>query len=143
MDRKIVSDICPEGGLVRIDDLRTHVFKSDFGKVAVMCCHDLNIFSNRGSNNIGEERMGIKDDFRGLLREESPRYVLQVPHTTDSHRIWYNAWKGMERHLPSVAGYAGAGRYYREGGERESLDVVLANTKNTGALDFIAAIGRS
>ncbi len=126
-----------EGSLTRVSDLSSHFLDSDFGKVAILGCHDLNIFNNRGFERAGEWRRGIKSDFKELIREAQPEYVLQHPHVTDTHKIWHNAWCGLERLLPSLNAYAGAGRYFKNGQERETLSKTLEKTKHGETIDFI------
>ena len=100
-------------GLVRIADLKKHFLNlSDVGKVMLLGCHDLSMFNNRNMENTGRWRKGIKMNFRRLSQEEKPVVVLHHPHTTVKVTTWRNSWSTLEREVPTVKKYAGAGRYY-------------------------------
>lgn len=130
-----------EKGLVRIDDLHTHFFDSDFGKVVILGCHDLTIFNPRSDATAKGWRKKVKDEFKDLAKKENPLIVLQHPHTTDSERIWVAAWNRLRRLLPTVKEYASAGRYFNEGKAcRSELIDVLAKTKCGNTLDFVVRI---
>ncbi len=126
-----------EDSLIRIPGLQSHFIQSDFGKIMVLGCHDLSVFNNRGMERAGEWRRSIKAGLRELARKEEPVIVLQHPHVTDTHKTWYNSWTNLERLTPSVKEYAGAGRYYREGGARADLNEVLEKTRKGNTVDFI------
>jgi len=131
-----------QSGLVRISDLKTHFFDlDDTEKIMILGCHDLSIFNNRGYAVAGRWRHEIINEFRKLAKEEKPKYVLHHPHTTVKRRTWLNAWSFLAKTLPSVEGYAGAGRYNepdRERSECDALDEVLQSTKCSNTMDFIA-----
>lgn len=127
-----------ERGLIRISDLGTHFFDLDFGKVMILGCHDLIIFSNRNWKRTKGWRKQLKINFRDLARRKNPKIVLHHPHTTDSTRTWATAWGVLKIMVPSVKKYASAGRYYNPDGEQRSdLDEVLEKTKSADTLDFI------
>lgn len=126
-----------EKTLIRIPDLNTHFFSSEYGKVMILGCHDLTMFNDRNLKNTGEWRKNIKEKFRELARREKPIYVLQHPHTTTKVKTWYNCWKKLEEILPSVKEYAGCGRYYEEDSKKDKIEDVLKKTKKGSTIDFI------
>lgn len=127
-----------EDGLVRIKDLSTHFVDLSFGKVLILGCHDLNIFSRRGKKTTKTKwRKDIRSSFYRLIKKEKPGIVLHHPHTTDSSRIWTPAWNELEQSTDSIHNYLGAGVYYNENGERSSLHEVLGKTKKGQSIDFI------
>jgi len=126
-----------EKGLVRISDSRTHFLELEgVGRVMVLGCHDLIVYSPRSKNAKGW-RASINREFRQAAKEQRPTTVLQHPHTTDSIRTWAAAWSGLTRALPTVKTYASAGRYYNAEGERSRLIDVLSRTKRGSTLDFV------
>lgn len=130
-------------GLVRIVDLRKHFLNlSDVGKVMLLGCHDLSMFNNRNMENTGRWRKGIKMDFRRLSKKEKPVIVLHHPHTTVKVTTWRNSWRTLEREVPTVKKYAGAGRYYepdRRKSKYDPLNDVLKSTKKVPTIDFISS----
>ena len=130
-----------ENGLVRIQDLSTHFVKVPFGKIMILGCHDLNIFSPRGrAVTKSEWRRKLREEFYDIVKKENPSVVLHHPHTTDSSRIWTAAWHELVRIVPSVRKYIGAGRYFNKDGERSNLYRVLSKTKCGDVIDFIVNI---
>lgn len=131
-----------ENGLIRFQDLETHFIDLPSGKVMILGCHDLNIFSLRGAAVTRNEwRIQTREDFYRLSKTEMPAVVLHHPHTTDSSRIWTAAWNELNRSLPSVEWYLSAGRYYNNGeGQRSHIDDVRQKTKNGHTIDFIVWI---
>jgi len=127
-----------QDGLVRISDIGSHFVDSHFGKVLILGCHDLIVFSPRGRavTKAGWRRK-IRSDFYSMLRREEPTTVLHHPHTTDSSFTWLNAWNEVFRAAPTILRYIGAGRYHRPDGERSSLDEVLMRTKHGPTVDCI------
>ena len=127
-----------EDGLIRTPDLSTHFINLPFGKIMVLGCHDLNIFSPRGKavTKFGW-RKKVRKDFYDIAVKEKPSYVLHHPHTTDSSMIWAAAWSELNKALPSVSRYISAGRYFRSGGERSNIFKVLNRTKKGHSIDFI------
>ncbi len=126
-----------ERGLLRQKDLRSHFLDLDDGTCAmVLGCHDLSVWNPRSSNARGW-RAQVNEQFRELARARKPTVVLHHPHTADSKRTWRAAWACLERELPSVKLYAGAGRHWHRDGPRSPLDEALALTKKGPTLDFI------
>jgi hypothetical protein len=132
-----------ERGLVRIDNLSSHFVDIGYGKVMILGCHDLAIFSRRGEKaTFNPWRKRIREEFVQLAKAEAPEIVLHHPHTTDSSNIWKACWNTLEKELPSMKYYAGAGTYYNPDGEqRDKLSNVLANTKKGNTIDFIIKLG--
>ena len=127
-----------EKGLVRINDLHTHFFDCDLGKIMTLGCHDLTVFNPRSDATARGWRKKVKDEFKRLSRKEKPLIVLQHPHTTDSARIWTAAWNRLKSWLPTVEQYASAGRYFNEDRPcRSELTDVLAKTKYGKTIDFV------
>jgi hypothetical protein len=132
-----------ERELVRIADLRTHFVELEgVGKVMVLGCHDLNIFSPRSRNAKGWRRK-VNGNFRELAKKERPVCVLHHPHYTVKVRTWCSAWISLRKSLPFVKWYFGAGRYYKENRPREEYDLleeVLRCTKLGDSMDFICSL---
>lgn len=127
-----------EKGLVRMQDLSTHFVDLPIGNTMILGCHDLNIFSPRGKAVTQSSfRKDVRTEFYNIARKQHPEIVLHHPHTTDSSGIWTSAWNEMKRALPTVERYIGAGRYFREEGERSSIENVLSNNKLGDTIDFI------
>ena len=103
----------------------------------VLGCHDLTIFNPRAAANARGWRVRVIREFRKIARRRQPSIVLHHPHTTDSKLTWRAAWIALERKLPSVKLYAGAGRYRRKDSPRSRLDEVLRLTKKGATVDFI------
>ncbi len=127
-------------GLVRYTDLSSHFFADDdLKKILILGCHDLAIFNPR-SINAKEWRAETNRNFRILVSKERPSYVLHHPHTTVKRRTWLNSWNQLNRMLPDMKGYAGAGRYFesdRPVSQWDNLEDVLRSTKKGGSIDFI------
>jgi hypothetical protein len=127
-----------EKGLVRINDLQTHFFNSEFGKVMILGCHDLTIFNPRSNATAKGWRKQVKKEFKELSKKEKPSIVLHHPHTTDSINIWAASWNGLRKLLPTIKEYASAGRYFNENKPcRSDLLNVLLKTKLGNTIDFI------
>ncbi len=116
-----------ERGLIKAS-LESH-FLELRDRVMILGCHDLNIFNPRSIKNSKGWRRELNEKFRELAINFKPEIVLHHPHYTDSKRIWLVAWKNLERMLPSVKHYASSSVYYRDCGERSSLEDVLRATK--------------
>jgi hypothetical protein len=130
-----------EKGLVRIKDLRTHFVDLPFGKVMILGCHDLNMFSPRGNAVVKAGwRKEIIHEMEQKVAEEKPKIVLQHPHTTDSPNIWTQAWNKLAKTTSTIEKYVSAGRYYYRDGARSDLDKVLIKTKRGSTIDFIVSI---
>ncbi len=126
-----------ERSLLRSKNLHSHFLDLDDGScVLVLGCHDLSVWNPRSSNARGW-RAKVNAEFRARARARKPTVVLHHPHTADSKMTWRAAWKSLERELPSVKLYVGAGRYWHPDGPRSSLNETLALTKKGPALDFI------
>jgi len=127
-----------QDGLVRIQDPSTHFVDLPIGKVMILGCHDLSIFSPRGKAvSKAKWRTDIRYTFYESIKREKPDIVLHHPHTTDSSRTWRAAWNELERSADSIRKYLGAGIYYNETGERSPLNDVLFKTKKGQTIDFI------
>jgi hypothetical protein len=130
-----------EMGLIRFEDLSTHIVGLPFGKTMILGCHDLNVFNPRGKVTTKKEwRNNIRKDFYEMVKNETPRIVLHHPHTTDSSRIWTAAWNELSKIAPTVEKYISAGRYFNRDTERSNLNEVLNKTKLGNTIDFIVNI---
>jgi hypothetical protein len=125
-------------GLVRIADLQTHFLELvGIGKTMILGCHDLSIYSPRSMNAKGWRR-NLNREFRDLASKESPHVVLHHPHTADAVMTWLPMWSCLQRNLPSVQLFAGAGRYYnKEKAPRSNLNKVLRAGLRGNSIDFI------
>ncbi len=127
-----------ENGLVRFQDLKTHFVELPFGKVMILGCHDLNVFSPRGKVTTKKEwRKQIRESFYRIVKKETPTIVLHHPHTTDSSRIWTPAWNELLEIAPTIERYISAGRYFNTNGKRSDINKVLCKTKFGSTIDFI------
>ncbi|MBN2256906.1 MAG: hypothetical protein JW704_03670 [Anaerolineaceae bacterium] len=128
-----------EKGLVRIENLSSHFIDIGYGKVMILGCHDLAIFSERGKKTtFNPWRKRVREEFTILAKIEAPIFVLHHPHTTDSSMTWKACWNCINEELPTVKNYVGAGVYYYPDGEsRDNLASVLTNTKMGSTIDFI------
>lgn len=127
-----------ENGLVRFQDLKTHFIDLPIGKVLILGCHDLNVFSPRGKANTKKVwRKDIRESFYNLIRQEKPIIVLHHPHTTDSYKIWTPSWNELRRLAPNIERFISAGRYYNKNKTRSRLEQVLRKTKLANTIDFI------
>ncbi|MGC9344689.1 MAG: hypothetical protein ACP5E3_18425, partial [Bacteroidales bacterium] len=108
-----------ENGLVRFDDISSHFVSTSKGKVMLLGCHDLNVFSPRGEAATKKEwRRKVRRDFYKSLKKEKPNIVLHHPHTTDSSKIWTSAWNELAGSSLTEVRYLSAGRHYNPEGER-------------------------
>lgn len=128
-----------EKGLVRIQDLTSHFFDLIAGKTLILGCHDLAVFNPRSINASGWRKQ-VNEEFTKMAKEQKPVYVLHHPHTTVKRLTWWNAWQQLNKTLPSVKQYAGAGTYFefdRKRVEWDPLEVVCVATKKGNTIDFI------
>jgi hypothetical protein len=128
-----------EKTLIRMPDLKTHFFSSKHGKVMLLGCHDLHVFNNRNWKRTGEWRRNIKVEFREVAKKEQPIFVLHHPHTTVKVKTWLNSWKQLEKMLPSVKEYAGAGVYHENNRKKDKIEEVRRSTKKGPTVDFIVS----
>lgn len=129
-----------ERTLVQEVDLGSHVQELAGERVAVLGCHDLNVFNPRGRAALreGSRRHRRVWELVRVLEEFRPTVVLQHPHTTDSPNIWRNAWGRLLEELPSVRHWAGGVRYFNPRGEvRGTLEDVLKTTASRSRQDFV------
>lgn len=130
-----------ENGLVRFQNLDSHFLELSFGKVMMLGCHDLNVFSPRGKVTTRKNwRKKIRKDFYKIIKQENPKIVLHHPHTTDSSRIWTPAWNELVKIAPTIKEYISAGRFFNKNGVRSKLNNVLSKTKLGNTIDFIVNI---
>lgn len=129
--------------LIKINDLESHFIELNQQKVVILGCHDLNVFNPRGqaNANINGWKRQVADRFKVMCRAFEPDIILQHPHTTDTPRIWSNAWAAVERELPSVKHYASGINYSNRGAPpRADLDDVLFGTAMGDIEEFLLDI---
>jgi len=131
-----------ENGLARWVNLADHFVKlNHIGKVMILGCHDLNVFSRRGrAAAINEWRIDARDKFYCLVEKNKPEIVLHHPHTTDYSGTWTAAWNELNNVVANLENYASAGRYYNAKTHRErrsTLAEVLCKTKKGDTIDFV------
>ncbi|RLI80573.1 hypothetical protein DRP05_00010 [Archaeoglobales archaeon] len=129
--------ILPEKVIQPLFSKKQSHFMTFNDKVMVLGCRDLNIFNRRSIATSKGWRKEINTRFREIAVDFKPSVVLHHPHYTDSKYTWLAAWKNLERELPSVKHYASSSIYFRDGGERSSLDEVINNTKKGDVMDII------
>lgn len=128
-----------EKGLVRIEDLGTHFIDLKIGKTMILGCHDLAIFNPRSKNATGWRKQ-VNEQFKRTAQQEKPKLVLHHPHTTVKKMTWWNSWQYLQRTLPCIESYAGAGCYFesdREKSKWDTLEKILLTTKKGHTIDFI------
>ena len=121
--------------LVQQPDLKTHLFRCKHGRILVLGCHDLHMFSERARSTQGPERRSRCDAMRRLTKALAPSVILHHPHSTDSPDIWRDAWRGACTFLPPSSGrqrHAWASAIsnicWKGGNPRKPLPVTLAGT---------------
>lgn len=125
--------------LIKIKDLDTHFIELKKQKIAILGCHDLNVYSPRGQANANPNgwKRKLADKFKKQCKEFNPEIILQHPHTTDTPNIWNLAWRTIEKELPNVKHFASGIKYFNWNGEpRDSLTKVLEKTKKGDVIDF-------
>ena len=125
-----------ERTLVQEANLRSHLFRCGAERVLVLGCHDLNMFSERARSRMlpGTNRHRRSKEMKKLAKKFGPTMILHHPHSTDSWRIWWTAWRGAHKFLPGDDGdehvWASGIAYYRGGGTcRGELSDVLCRTR--------------
>lgn len=128
-----------ERSLIRIHDLSTHFTNTKHGKLMILGCHDLKMFSNRGrAKSKSEWRINALKEIDRLLLTEKPTIVLQHPHTTDSIRSWGTEIKQLCYQGSSIESFLSSGRYHNWGDPpRSSLTDILQATKIGSTIDFV------
>ncbi len=128
-----------ERSLIRIHDLSTHFTNTKHGKLMILGCHDLKMFSNRGrAKSKSEWRINAIKEIDRLLLTEKPTIVLQHPHTTDSIRSWGTEIKQLCFQGSSIESFLSSGRYHNWGDPpRSSLTNILQATKIGSTIDFV------
>jgi hypothetical protein len=140
---KSYPDTPQEHRLIRVSDLSTHFVQIPMGKVMVLGCHDLKLFSNRGRVAAGKVqentwRKAAHKEIDLLIAQEKPVIILQHPHTTDRYGSWYAEWNELASRCPSEVMYISAGLYYYYGAPcRSSLADVRKYTRRGTSVDFI------
>lgn len=123
----------------------------DVGKVMILGCHDLTLFSPRSHANVKHPpRKPISDEFRQAMKKKQPEIVLHHPRWTLSERNWNIPIASLIRQ--EVAKYASAGRYYdgknnhKSIGSKDDRKRVLERTVYDGdygsSIDFIVELER-
>jgi len=140
---KSYPDSPQEHRLIRLTDLSSHFIQLPLGKVLVLGCHDLKMFSNRGRTSAGKVqgntwRKMVHQEIDQLVAREKPIIILQHPHTTDRYGSWYAEWNELTSHCPSDVSYISSGLYHYYGKPcRSSLTDVRNFTRRGASLDFI------
>jgi hypothetical protein len=125
--------------LVKVNDLNSHFIVLNGQRVAVLGCHDLNVFSPRGQAMVTEDsyKGRVSNKFQSLFKKFKPEIVLQHPHNTDSPRIWSMPWNKINKDYRTVMNYASGIKYFnRRGPLRAELERVLSSTKKGDVVDF-------
>ncbi|MCY4012270.1 MAG: hypothetical protein OXG82_06090 [Gammaproteobacteria bacterium] len=134
--------------LVREPDLDSHRFECRHGRILVLGCHDLNMFSNRSRSRLrpGTPRSVCWHEMNRLAGEFAPTAILHHPHSTDSRQIWSVGWSGARRLLPTGADgrphvWASAIAYYNRHGARQALGDVLEATACCSRVAYVVVAG--
>jgi len=124
--------------LIKINDLSSHFIKLNHQQVAILGCHDLNVYNPRGQATASPDgwKKQVAERFKRKCKEFDPDIVLQHPHSTDTPNIWNAAWRELERELPKVKHFASGINYSNKTGVRASLDSVLQKTQKGDVINF-------
>ena len=125
--------------IIKFDPLDSHFIEVDNEKIMILGCHDLNLFNPRTIKEVLGWRREIVEKFGKLAAIEKPTIVLQHPHTSDTPGTWRNTWINLKKLLPTVREFAGSGAYYRDDGERGSLEDCLAITATNDVLNIVVS----
>jgi hypothetical protein len=140
---KSYPDVPQQHRLIRVSDLSSHFILIHIGKVMVLGCHDLKMFSNRGRKAASRAkkqtwRKSVHQEIDQLVKREKPMIIVQHPHTTDRYGSWYAEWNELASHCPLEVRYISAGLYYNYGKKcRSSLADVRKYTRRGSSIDFI------
>ena len=127
-----------EKGLIRFPELESHFIDTESGKVLVLGCHDLNIFSPRGKVKTKQEwRRKVRENVYDLMYSYKPTLVLHHPHTTDSTRTWSQSINELINIFPFVTRFLSAGRCFNKDRVRSPINEILEKTKFGDSIDFI------
>ncbi len=124
--------------LIKVKDFDTKFLNINGEKILVLGCHDLNVFNPRGQSNLAEGtyKSEISREFYKRFETERPEVILHHPHSTDSPRIWLNAWQKIAKYYPFVKHYA-SGIFYDKHNARGKLEQVLNSTQKGKVLNII------
>lgn len=128
--------------LVRMN-LESHFMRLNGDMVMILGCHDLNLFSPRAHAVAGEARQKIMKSFYKLTKNYEPLTVLQHPHTTDTYRVWLQAFNKLRNDHPWIKRFASAGRYENPFGDIPraekcgGCEVILDKLKIGQSIDLI------
>lgn len=119
--------------------MSNHFLDLPCGNIVVMACHDLNMEHPRGiaASKKGGQRDIIRTEFELLLGQKHPILAIHHAHTTDKADTWSRSWNHLLTLCPSLKHYATIGVYYREQGERSTIQEVLDHTQRGGSIDFL------
>lgn len=125
--------------LIKINDLNSHFIEINKQKILILGCHDLNIYSPRGIAKITEKnfKYNISLELRNSAKNFQPDIVIQHPHYTDSHNIWFSSWNNLVKELQVDTFVSGINYYNLNGKQRVSIDKVLEKTKSGHIDDYI------
>ncbi|WP_128693741.1 hypothetical protein [Methanoculleus taiwanensis] len=143
---KSYPDSPQQNRLIRVSDLSSHFIQIPIGKVMVLGCHDLKMFSNRGraaANTVPGStwRKTVHQEIDQLITQEKPVIILQHPHTTDRYRSWYTEWNELASRCPPEVTYISSGLYYYYGEKcRSSLADVRKYTRRGPSIDFVVHV---
>lgn len=133
-----------EKGLLRNTTLQNHFLRLNGTPTMVLGCHDLTIFNPRSDAKATGWRLDVKQEFKKLSEEYTPRWVLHHPHTAVKRRTWLASRSGLTQALPSVTNYVGSGVFSRKDkgwDGRDSITEVLADTKIGKVMDVVVRVG--
>lgn len=137
-----------ERGLFRVEDVGSHFVNLGGVCTMVLGCHDLTIFNPRSDAKASAKwRVQTKNEFKRLMKQFRPTWVLQHPHTAVSPMTWRHAWNVLsnKQKYPSIKSYLGTGCYSyrdtRKGLARKPLQSVLDKTKSPDVADIVVHLG--
>ncbi len=128
--------------LIRVKDLGTHILRYKDDTIAVLGCHDLNVYSPRAigkykDDSIVTDKSIINKEYRRRIERNDVNVVLQHPHTADTKTIWENAWNKLLSSNKSVNTYSsGICFYNNDKPVRGNLNDVLESTASNDVLDI-------
>lgn len=125
-----------ENTLYHVTDYSTHFMEALGERIMILGCNDLNMFNPRGkkAQKKGSHRYRRMGEFQKAAKAFKPTVVLQHPHFSDTHNIWYMKWCTLNKMLKpkSFSSAICYGRWPEPGKPvkpiRGSLEDVLAKT---------------
>jgi hypothetical protein len=141
-----------ENSMYHTVDYNTHFMEVCGERVMILGCNDLNMYYARGIKALtkkGTPRYKRNYGFRKAAKKFDPTVVLQHPHFSDTHDIWYVKWCNLRGMLKNVKSFSSAicyGRWPHKNKPAEPIRGSLADVvskSHGGSIDTDKSIGQS